>query len=173
MTAYAVEDKDKVARFFEALQAGNYPSVAAVYAGLTRSQVREWVRKGNEDPTGRYGEFARAYEQQQAFAEVRLVNLVNQAAHGTERIDSSGKKLGKPGDWRASHAILKRRFHQRWGEQTKALRVEANVQAQTEAEVNVSVDAGFDLSALDHLTEAELDQMEALMEAARQRAQQE
>lgn len=143
-------------RFFSALLAGNYVSVAAVFAGLTPAQVYNWVRKGRAEPEGPYGAFAQAHDEYIAHAEVRLITYWANAAED---------------DWKAARDLAARRFPKRWGKQMThrvGMALEANVNEQSQVDVHVS--SGADLSDLDDLTEEELDQIEAIRERARQRA---
>ena len=98
----------------EAIQAGNYIETAAAYAGINKTTLYDWLKRGaremervNASKTAKvkkseapYVDFSNAIEKAFAQSEVRDVTIIGQAA----------KK-----NWQAAAWRLERRFPTRWG----------------------------------------------------------
>lgn len=93
----SVEVVDKLC---QALSAGNYRQVAAEWAGISQSTLREWMRLGKEQKKGPYRDFRRRVLEAEKAAEIRAVGLVMQAA----------KDDARHAEW-----WLERKFNERWG----------------------------------------------------------
>ncbi len=93
------------ARILQAIEAGNYLEVAAQYAGIDSSTLHRWMRKA-ENPEGdeRYRQFRTAVESARAAAEVRNLQVIQNAA--------------TDGTWQAAAWYLERTAWQRWGRRT-------------------------------------------------------
>jgi len=105
-------------RIIEALRAGTTYEIAAQYAGISRSTLYEWIKKGEKSATGTYRTF---YDNiKKAEAEGAVVHL------GT--ISQASKK-----DWKAAAWLLERRHGyskegvMRAEEQTKEVELPSNM----------------------------------------------
>ena len=124
----------------EAIRAGNYMETAAAYAGIEKTTLYDWLRRGAREKRGIYHEFGKAVEKALADAETRDVALIAKAA--------------ADGQWQASAWRLERRYPDRWGRRE---RVDAVVKGGL---THAHVDAGrMDLS---RLSNEELDALDTL-----------
>jgi hypothetical protein len=89
-----------LARICDALRAGNYRETAAAYAGVRKSTLYDWLRRGAKAPRGIYRELHDAVEKALADSEARDVALIGKAADR---------------DWQAAAWRLERKFPERWG----------------------------------------------------------
>ena len=89
-------------RFVAMLKAGNYVTVAAHAAGLHRSTITVWLRRGQSQRVvdAPYREFRERVEQARAEGEVRNVAQIASAARES---------------WQAAAWLLERQFPERWG----------------------------------------------------------
>lgn len=106
------------ATIVEQIKAGNYIETAAAYAGINKSTLYDWLKRGGrelqrlaQNPRAKikkseapFVEFSNAVEQAQAFAESRDVVLIANAAKT---------------DWRAAAWRLERKFPKKWGRQER------------------------------------------------------
>jgi hypothetical protein len=112
--------------FLQQLRSGNYLEVAAALAGVDRTTVYQWLRKGRKQPTGIYHDFLALVEEAQAHAECRLVSLVAKAAAD---------------QWQAAAWHLERKFPDRWGRKE---RLDVTVDsAADKAQTTAAILAGF------------------------------
>ena len=81
------------------IQEGNYDSIAAGAAGITRQTFYRWIRKGKEDREGIYYDFYQAVEQAKAAGEVELLKTIKAASQRT---------------WQAAAWMLERSRPDRW-----------------------------------------------------------
>ena len=89
------------AKICDALRAGNYLETAAAYAGIDKTTLFDWLRKGARAKRGIHKEFSQAVEKAMADAETRDVALIGKAANN--------------GTWQASAWRLERKYPDRWG----------------------------------------------------------
>jgi hypothetical protein len=85
----------------DAVGLGNYLEVAAAYAGIARSTLYDWIRRGRR---------AKRRTKYRDFAEALDVALATAEVEGVERIT----KAGKSGEWQADMTRLERMFPTRW-----------------------------------------------------------
>ena len=95
-------DRETQQRICDAIAAGNYMETAALYAGVCKDTLYEWLRRGRAGKKGdeRYAQFAQAVEEALARSEVRDVALIAKAAEQ---------------HWQAAAWRLERRYPDRWG----------------------------------------------------------
>lgn len=91
----------------EAIRAGNYREVAAVWAGVSVRTVQHWCTLGRRVPDGPHGVFLRAVLQAEKDAEMEMVGVVFTAA-----------KADPDHAWK----WLERKYGQRWGTQNREIR---------------------------------------------------
>lgn len=84
----------------EQLRWGNYLETAAVFAGLSKDTLYNWLKRGSREKTGIYKEFSDAVSKAMAEAEIRDVANITNAAKT---------------DWRASAWRLQHRNPRKWG----------------------------------------------------------
>ena len=126
----------------EAIRAGNYLMTAAAFAGIDKTTLHSWLRRGAREARGLYHDFADAVEKAQADAEARDVALIAKAA--------------SDGVWQAAAWRLERKFPDRWGRRD---RIDATVKG---AVAHAHMDLGnLDLS---RVTKEELDALEKIYE---------
>jgi transposase len=87
-------------RIVAAVRAGNYAGPAARSAGISEATYYRWLKRGEEETSGRYRELYEAVRRAEAEAEVEVVARLRKAV---------------PDDWRAGLAFLERRYTERWG----------------------------------------------------------
>lgn len=106
---YGVQEK-----IVQAIKAGNYIETAAAYAGISKSTLYEWLKRGEREnqrvaknPRYRikksekpYVEFSNAIEKALAEAEIRDVAIIGKAAEE---------------QWQAAAWRLERKFPDKWG----------------------------------------------------------
>lgn len=99
-----------------AIRAGNYIETAAAYAGINKTTLYDWLKRGareqerfRKNPKARvrkreapYVEFSNAVEKALAEAEIRDVAIIGKAAEE---------------QWQAAAWRLERKFPKRWGRQ--------------------------------------------------------
>jgi transposase len=88
-------------RVIDAIRAGNYLDTAAAYAGIHRSTLHDWLKRGrSKNPEEPFASFVEAVEEAMGKAETRFVALIAEAAQTT---------------WTAAAWWLERRYPDRWG----------------------------------------------------------
>jgi hypothetical protein len=98
-----IYDEELGSRVVQVLRAGGYVETAASVAGVTRSRLNVWLRRG--DPAGTdpgdqvFRDFRRRVDQARAEGETRNVALIVQAAAT---------------NWQAAAWLLERSFPDRW-----------------------------------------------------------
>lgn len=105
------------AKICDALRTGNYLETAAAFAGIDKTTLFDWLRRGARSTSGIYHDFSRAVEKALADSEARDVALVSKAA--------------AEGIWQAAAWRLERKFPERWGRRDHH-RVEAALMAAVE-----------------------------------------
>ena len=125
-------------RVCDAIRSGNWMETAAAFAGIDRSTLQRWFRRGEQAPKGIYRDFATAVQKATADAEARDVALI-------------GKAAGE-GNWQAAAWRLERRFPERWGRKD---RIEATVHSTSDPVNQFRQD-------IKKLTDEELDALEKL-----------
>jgi hypothetical protein len=83
---------------------GNYIETAAAYAGIHKTTLYDWLKKGANSKSGKYREFSNAVDKAMAEAEIRDVALIAQAAKE---------------NWQAAAWRLERKYPARWGRKTQ------------------------------------------------------
>lgn len=117
---------DRVDTIVKMLTAGNYLDAAAAMAGVDRSTVYQWLKKGANQQSGVYHDFHARVEQAQAEAECRLVSQIAAAAKN---------------QWQAAAWHLERKFPDRWGRKE---RLDVTVDsAADKAQTTAAILAGF------------------------------
>lgn len=85
----------------DTLRRGAYLETAAALAGVDRTTLQEWLRRGGREEDGIYVDFSRAVQTAQAEAEMRDLDRIDAAAEA--------------GAWQASAWRLERKHSGRWG----------------------------------------------------------
>ena len=83
-----------------AIRLGAPFELAGLYAGIRRETITKWVRRGDENPKGEYGEFARRVKEAEGKAVVGCLARIRDAA---ER------------EWQAAAWLLERRYPEQFG----------------------------------------------------------
>lgn len=83
------------------IRAGAYIETAVAFAGVSRPVFYVWMKRGREQPVGKYQRFVSAVEEALAAAMMRDLLVIDKAAEA--------------GDWRASAWRLERRHPKEWG----------------------------------------------------------
>jgi hypothetical protein len=112
--------KDKITpevteRLTSVLAQGNYVETACAYAGISKAAFYYWLAEAQK-PNARkkYLEFLDAIEKARAVAEMRNLQVVQQAGQGKPGNSETGEKGIEP-DWRASAWFLERAYPKKWG----------------------------------------------------------
>jgi hypothetical protein len=126
----------------QALRSGNYLDTCASLAGVHPDTLKQWLKRGAQDPTGQT-------------PEGRLWARIAAAMSEAEAIDVARMNRAAQKDWRAAAWVLERRWPERW-----SLKLQATV-APAVAAPDAS---GWNLQVLN------LGQLMALLEIARQAA---
>ena len=99
-------------KIVDAIRLGNYIETAAAYAGISKSTLYDWLKKGGRARSGKYREFSDAVEKALAESEMRDVAVITAAAKE---------------NWQAAAWRLERKFPDRWGRRE---RIDANLNHQ-------------------------------------------
>nr|WP_255724707.1 hypothetical protein [Shimazuella soli] len=83
---------------------GNYIETASAYAGINKTTLYDWLKRGARENRGKYRAFSNAVEKAMAEAEMRDVALIAQAAKE---------------NWQAAAWRLERKYPARWGRKTQ------------------------------------------------------
>jgi len=83
-------------RIIQAIQAGSTYEFAAQFAGITRTTLFYWLRRGEEQSTGIYRTFFNAFKKAEGVACVGSLAIINKEA--------------REGNWQAAAWLLERRF---------------------------------------------------------------
>jgi hypothetical protein len=135
---------EQIKRFVDTIAGGNYMDVAAAFAGISLIKVKSVLKIGAQTPKSPQAAFWRDVEEALAFAEIRDVQVVAEAAKS---------------NWQAAAWRLERRFPQRWG---RTDRVTATLTLETQKESPLpSID-------LHRLTEEQLVKLNDLVSLAEQ-----
>ena len=116
-------------KIISAIRAGNYIETAAAYAGINKSTLYDWLKRGEREkqrvqktPGGRirkketpFVEFSNAVEKALAEAEVRDVAIIAKAAED---------------QWQAAAWRLERKFPDRWGKRNVEIEHKGQVEVK-------------------------------------------
>lgn len=93
-------------KIVDALRMGNYIETAAAFAGIHKSTLYDWLKKGASatDEHDKYRQFSDAVEKAMAEAEMRDVAVIAQASKD---------------NWQAAAWRLERKYPHRWGRKTQ------------------------------------------------------
>lgn len=115
--------QDKIDALLNAIRLGSYMETAAAHAGIAKSTLYDWLRKGARKESNIYEQFSNAVEKAMADSELRDVQVVDKAA--------------QEGAWKAAAWRLERKFPKRWGRKN-IHKIEEDVPEEKEA-----VDSAF------------------------------
>lgn len=127
---------ERQAKIVNAIRAGAYIETAAAAAGINKTSLYAWLKKGERYPGTIFSAFADAVNEALAQAEMRDVLAISKAA-------------GE--DWRAAAWRLERKFPGRWGQITRTqisgpdggpVRVNTNVDVTTLTDEQLAALAG-------------------------------
>lgn len=101
-------------RIVQAIQAGNYMETAAAYAGINKTTLYDWLRRGAREKE-RLEKNSRARMRKAEAPYVKFSNAVEKALAEAEMRDVMiiGKAAAE--QWQAAAWRLERKFPQRWG----------------------------------------------------------
>jgi transposase len=91
-------------KIVDSLRMGNYIETASAYAGINKTTLYDWLKRGAREKRGKYKQFSNAVEKAMAEAEMRDVALIAQAAKE---------------NWQAAAWRLERKYPARWGRKTQ------------------------------------------------------
>lgn len=97
-------------KIVDAIRMGNYIETAAAFAGINKSTLYDWLKKGARSKSGKFREFSNAVEKALAESEIRDVAVISAASKD---------------NWQAAAWRLERKFPDRWGRKS---RIEANLE---------------------------------------------
>ena len=80
---------------------GHTREVAAQACGIVSTTLYRWMKRGERQPDGPYGEFCRALKRADLEVELACLRQIKEAAQN--------------GDWRAAAWTLERRYPEKWG----------------------------------------------------------
>lgn len=103
-------------KIVDAIRMGAYIETAAAYAGINKSTLYDWMRRGARAKSGKYKEFSNAIEKALAESEMRDLAVIAKASRE---------------NWQAAAWRLERKFPDRWGRR-KAKSEIAKIEAETE-----------------------------------------
>lgn len=131
---------DEVAdRIIAGVLNGAYRTVAAMVAGVSQSTLRDWLRKGRDEPESELGKFRQRLLEAEGRAELTITKA---AFSGAERDPEIALKF------------LRIRWRKRWNEKTSV-----EVSGDPNRPLRVRAEDELDLSKL---TDEELDELERL-----------
>lgn len=103
-------------KIVDAIRMGAYIETAAAYAGINKSTLYDWMKRGARAKSGKYKEFSNAIEKALAESEMRDLAVIAKASRE---------------NWQAAAWRLERKFPDRWGRR-KAKSEIAKIEAETE-----------------------------------------
>lgn len=103
-------------KIVDAIRMGAYIETAAAYAGINKSTLYDWMKRGARAKSGKYKEFSNAVEKALAESEMRDLAVIAKASRE---------------NWQAAAWRLERKFPDRWGRR-KAKSEIAKIEAETE-----------------------------------------
>lgn len=114
---------------------GNYADTACSYIGLSKTAFYNWLAEGKKpNAKKKYVEFVEAIEKARSVAQMRNVQVIQQAAQGKAGDPDKGIKGIEP-DWRASAWYLERAFPKEYGRQERV-----ELSGMDGGAINVAVD---------------------------------
>lgn len=107
------------AKICDAIRAGNYIETAAAHAGINKSTLYEWMKRGarEKDRVERAGGRAKVKKSEAEFVE--FSNAVEKALADAEVRDVMIVANAATTDWRAAAWRLERKFPDKWGRKDK------------------------------------------------------
>lgn len=135
MTGRPIKLDDEIQnRIVTAIRAGNYIETAAAYAGINKSTLYSWLKRGERErqrvaknPRARvtqkerpFVEFSNAVERALAEAEIRDVAVIGKAAEE---------------QWQAAAWRLERKFPERWGRKKLDIDIAHSGQVEVKSDV--------------------------------------
>lgn len=140
-----VISSELIEKIYKILLSGAYIETAAVYCGVNKKTLYEWMKKGDKEPDSIYGKFCNAVEKALAESEIRDLTNIDRAAMGQDweyerepdnAVDENGrsiagqlklngkgnpipKKIGQGSDWAASAWRLERKHPKKWARTEK------------------------------------------------------
>ena len=112
---------------------GHTREVAAQACGIVSTTLYRWMKRGERQPDGPYGEFCRALKRADLEAELAGLRQIKEAAQN--------------GDWRAAAWMLERRYPEKWGRR-RARRNEGEGELTVRSKAYERLVAGRDLRAV-------------------------
>lgn len=103
-------------KIVDAIRMGAYIETASAYAGINKSTLYDWMKRGARAKSGKYKEFSNAIEKALAESEMRDLAVIAKASQE---------------NWQAAAWRLERKFPDRWGRR-KAKSEIAKIEAETE-----------------------------------------
>jgi transposase len=97
-----------------AVESGNYIETAAAYAGVDKTTVYDWMRRGARGDRPEFVAFSHAMQKALAASEMRDLDIIGNAAHE---------------NWQAAAWRLERKFPERWGRKDR-MSIQADVNAK-------------------------------------------
>ena len=89
------------AQICEYVAQGHSREIAAQACGITATTVYRWMKRGETEPDGPFGEFCMALKRADAEAEIASLRIISAAAES--------------GVWQAAAWKLERRYPKKWG----------------------------------------------------------
>ena len=120
-----------------AIKAGSYVETAAAFAGVSKSTLYDWLKRGANQKEGIYREFSAAVEQALAHADIRDIGIIATAA--------------QKGVWQAAAWRLERKHPDQWGRR-QVIQVGTGDEIMRTQEIDLSL-----------YTDQELDDLEKLL----------
>ncbi len=127
------------AKIVDAIKAGNYIETAAAYAGIHKSTLYDWLKRGEREKQRVAGTKKKIAKKEEAF--VIFSDAVEKALADAEVRDVMLIAKAAQVDWKAAAWRLERKFPDKWGRKD---RVDAEVKHSGQIDSNQKVD----LSAL-------------------------
>lgn len=121
--------KEVQAKICNAIRAGNYMETASAYAGISKSTLYEWLRRGEREKQ-RVAENNRARIRKSEQIYVEFSDSVEKALAESEVRDVALIAKASETQWQAAAWRLERRFPERWGKKD-------NVQLEGNMSVNI------------------------------------
>ncbi len=106
------------AQICEYVAQGHSREIAAQACGIAATTVYRWMKRGETEPDGPFGEFCMALKRADAEAEIACLRRIKAAAEA--------------GDWRAAAWMLERRYPEKWGRR-RAARSEGGIVVRSAA----------------------------------------
>ena len=131
-------NEERAEKIIRAIRAGNYIETAAALAGINKSTLYAWLKRGAAEME-RLESDPKAKPKKSELPFLDFSNAVDMALAEAENRDIEAINAATKEDWRAAAGRLERKFPDRWGRKD---RLQAEVENKGEVGLNLVISYG-------------------------------